>query len=60
MFQDRFNIIPIFLAAVLHAGFVGSMFVAWDFSRPAKPMTPMVIQATLVVVLTLVLGALVE
>ena len=49
MFQDRFNIIPIFMAAVLHVGFVGSMFVAWDFTRPPKPITPLVLNATLVV-----------
>lgn len=50
MFQDRFNVFPIAMAALLHAGFVGSMLVAWDFSRPPKPITPMVITATLVTV----------
>lgn len=41
------TIIPVSMAVVLHVLLFGSMLVAFDWARP-QPITPMVIQATLV------------
>jgi len=42
------NFAPISLAVLLHIALLSSMIVAFDFARPA-PITPMAIQATLVI-----------
>lgn len=41
------NAIPIFMAVLLHAVLLATMFVAYDFAR-STPITPLAIQATLV------------
>jgi len=41
------NLIPVSMAVILHVLLFGSMLVAFDWARPT-PITPMVIQATLV------------
>ena len=48
MFNDKYNIIPIFLAAVIHVLTFGGLVVAYDFSRPVRPAVPLAISATLV------------
>ena len=48
MFNDKYNIIPVFLAAVLHVLTFGGLVVALDFSRPVRPAVPLAISATLV------------
>jgi colicin import membrane protein len=48
LLNDKHNIIPIFLAAVLHVLTFGGLVVAIDFSRPAYPAVPLAITATLV------------
>lgn len=45
--RDKYNIIPISMALLLHALFVASLFFVFDFSRPVKAM-PLAIEATLV------------
>mgnify|MGYP001825672834 CR=1 FL=1 len=47
MIRDNRNIIPVFMAVLLHVVIFGSMIVAFDFARP-KPFTPLTVQATLV------------
>ncbi|RZV34845.1 MAG: cell envelope integrity protein TolA [Chromatiales bacterium] len=47
MIRDNRNIIPVFMAVLLHIIIFGSMVVAIDFARP-KPLTPLTVQATLV------------
>ena len=47
MIRDKYNIIPISMALLLHALFVASLFFVVDFSRPVKAM-PLAIEATLV------------
>jgi colicin import membrane protein len=49
LFNDKYNIIPVFLAAVFHVLTFGGLVVAFDFSRPAHPAVPLAISATLVV-----------
>ena len=46
--NDRLNIIPISMAAALHAVFIASLLVVFDFGRPVRPAVPLKIDATLV------------
>lgn len=46
--RDRFNIIPAFMAGLLHAAIFAGMIVAFDFSRPVTPAVPLAIRATIV------------
>ena len=48
MIRDRYNIIPLSMAALLHGLFVASLIVVFDFSRPVTAAMPLAIQATLV------------
>lgn len=48
MLRDRYNIIPVFLAGLLHAGVVAAMIFVFDFSKPAHPAVPLAIKGTLV------------
>jgi colicin import membrane protein len=45
--RDTKNIIPVTMAALLHAVLLTSMIVAFDYARP-QPFTPLAVQATLV------------
>lgn len=47
MIRDQRNIVPVFMAVVLHVIIFGSMIVAFDYARPV-PFTPLAVQATLV------------
>ena len=47
MIRDSKNIVPATMAIALHVVVFGSMIVAFDYARPT-PMTPLVVQATLV------------
>ena len=46
--RDNYNIIPVILAGVLHAGILAAMVFAFDFSRPMNPRIPLAIKGTLV------------
>jgi len=46
--RDNYNIIPVFLAGVLHVGILAGMIFAFDFSRPMNPRIPLAIKGTLV------------
>jgi colicin import membrane protein len=46
--RDNYNIIPVILAGVLHAGILAAMIFAFDFSRPMNPRIPLAIKGTLV------------
>lgn len=46
--RDTYNVIPSILAAVLHVLVFGGLLVAFEFSRPVRPATPLAIEATLV------------
>lgn len=48
MIRDTYNIIPVFLAAALHALLLTSMVFVYDFSRPKHPVIPLAISASLV------------
>ncbi|HET6630269.1 MAG TPA: cell envelope integrity protein TolA [Woeseiaceae bacterium] len=48
MIRDEHNVIPVLLAILLHAGIFAAMVVAFDWSRPIHPPTPLAIEATLV------------
>lgn len=48
MVRDSYNIIPVTLALVLHVVLLGSLFIAFDWSRRSQPVTPLAISATLV------------
>lgn len=48
MTRDKYNVVPVVLAALLHCLIFGSVLFALDFSRPAPPATPLAIQATMV------------
>ena len=48
------------MAVILHVVLFGSMLVAFDWARPAPPITPMAIQATLVTEIPEVTPAVVE
>ncbi len=41
-------VVPVLLAILLHAGIFGAMFIAFDWSRPLHPPTPLAIEARLV------------
>ena len=43
MIRDDRNVIPVLLAILLHAGIFGAMFIAFDWSRPIHPATPLAI-----------------
>jgi len=49
LLNDKYNIIPVFLAALFHVLTFGGLVVAIDFSRPVYPAVPLAINATLVV-----------
>ena len=46
--RDNYNIIPVFLAGVLHVGILAGMIFVFDFSRPMNPRIPLAIKGTLV------------
>ncbi len=46
--RDDYNVIPVFLAGILHVGILAAMIFAFDFSRPAHPAVPLAIKGTLV------------
>ncbi len=48
MIRDKYNIIPMFMALLLHALLVASLLFVFDFSRPVTAATPLIIEATLV------------
>ena len=48
MLRDTYNIIPTFLAAVLHLAVLAATVFVVDFTRPAHPIIPLAISATLV------------
>lgn len=48
MLRDRYNVIPVFLAGLLHAGILAAMIFVFDFSGPAHPAVPLAITGTLV------------
>lgn len=48
MARNGNNFVPISMAVVLHVVLLSSMLIAFDFARPAAPITPLAIQATLV------------
>lgn len=48
MIRDRYNIVPMFLAGVVHVVILSGLVVAIDFSRAARPAVPLAITATLV------------
>ncbi len=48
MVRDRYNVVPVTLAVLLHAVLLGSLVVAFDRTRRAQPLTPLAITATLV------------
>lgn len=43
-----YNIIPVFLAGILHAVILAAMIFAFDFSRPVHPRVPLAIKGKLV------------
>jgi len=46
--SDKYNIIPLLMATALHAAFIASLLVVFDFGRSVRPPTPMAMTATLV------------
>ncbi len=48
MIRDKYNIIPVFMAGVLHALIVTSLLVVFDISSEAHPAVPLAMTATLV------------
>ena len=48
MVRDKYNVIPVILAGILHAGVLAAMIFAFDFSRPVHPAVPLAIKGTLV------------
>ena len=42
--QDRHNIVPMFMAVLLHATIVASMFLAFDFTARKPPPMPRLMQ----------------
>ena len=47
MIRDRYNIIPVFLAAIFHVAVFTGLVVAFDFTKPAHPAVPLAITASL-------------
>lgn len=48
MVRDRYNVIPVTLALLLHAVLLGSLVAAFDRTRRVQPLTPLAVTATLV------------
>ena len=48
MIQDRYNVIPVTLAVLLHVALLGSFVVAFDWARSNPPPVPLAVTATLV------------
>lgn len=48
MIRDKYNVIPILMAVLLHAMGLASVIFVFDFSRPVTAAMPLVIEATLV------------
>lgn len=48
MIRDQYNIIPVFLAALLHSAVLFGLVFVYDFSKPVHPVIPLAISATLV------------
>ncbi len=46
--RDKYNIIPVFLAGIIHVLIFGTLIVAIDLSKPAYPAVPLAITANLV------------
>jgi colicin import membrane protein len=46
--RDSYNVIPVLLAVLLHLAILAALLVAFDFTRPSSPATPLAIEATLV------------
>jgi len=46
--RDKYNIIPLFLAGILHSALFAGMIFVVEFSRPIQPAVPLAISATLV------------
>ena len=42
--RDKYNIIPMFNAGVLHAGIVASLLFAFDWGQPVMPEVPLIIK----------------
>jgi colicin import membrane protein len=48
LIRDTYNIVPFILAGLFHALVFGGLLFVFDFSRPARPLVPLAINATLV------------
>lgn len=48
MIRDSYNVIPVTMAAALHAALVSSMIFVFDLSGPAHPVVPLAITARIV------------
>ena len=48
MIREQQNLVPVLLAALLHAAIVAAMVFAFELPRRARPVTPLAIQGTLV------------
>lgn len=48
MIRNGYNVVPVLLAALLHALIFAGMVVGLDITRRARPVVPLAIQATLV------------
>ena len=46
--RDRYHIIPMFSATLLHAGFVASLIFAFDWSSTNRPQVPLAIKGTVI------------
>lgn len=60
MVLDRYNVVPMFLAVLLHVLLAASMLLAFDFSGRKPPPMPLVIKGTLVADSTIVVPPPVE
>lgn len=49
MIRDTYNVVPMFMAVLLHVLLVGTMLVTFDFSSRTPPPMPLMIKGTLVV-----------
>jgi colicin import membrane protein len=48
MVRDRYNVVPVTLAVILHVLLFGSLIVAFDFSQANRPAVPLAIKGTLI------------
>jgi colicin import membrane protein len=48
MVRDRYNVIPVSFAGILHLAIFATMIFAFHFSPPARPAVPLAIKGTLV------------